>query len=361
MEDNFETKKNEHQMVDFYDSETNTLDIRSNGAYPSNVLSNLCSNGFRFEGMVCGSMEGFLQSLKQKDRDKQRQICSMKGGNARKHSVTSWQTDQIVWWKGVAIDRQGDEYQNLLRRAYQAMFDQSERFRAALMSTRGITLVHSSGEENPYKTILSKQEFCQILTEMRDNYDKRDKDLESLNNHTALKNLSYVVFSHGKESGPFGHKIQRLMAEAEELGLRTTSIDYRECATADERVALLKEHLNRLDVPIKQVVLVGSSMGGYVSMATASELYVAGLFLMAPALWLDAEEYPVQSYCPMTKHVEIVHGMHDDTVPYENSIRFAKEHDGTVLHLVPDDHRLSTSHDFLACQFRRFLDELSKT
>ncbi len=58
------------------------MDIRSNGQYPSGVLSNLCSNGFRFEGMVCGSMEGFLQSLKQQDKDKQRQICSMKGGNA---------------------------------------------------------------------------------------------------------------------------------------------------------------------------------------------------------------------------------------------------------------------------------------
>lgn len=178
MEDYFATTRNGHQLVDFYDPETNTLDIRSNGLYPSNVLSNMCSNGFRFEGMVCGSMEGFLQSLKQKDGDKQRQICSMKGGNARKHSVTSWQTDQIVWWKGVAIDRQGEEYQKLLRRVYQAMFDQSERFRAALMSTRGMTLIHSSGEENPYKTILSKNEFCQILTEMRDNYNKLDKHLE---------------------------------------------------------------------------------------------------------------------------------------------------------------------------------------
>ena len=109
MEDYFATTRNGHQLVDFYDPETNTLDIRSNGAYPSGVLSNLCSNGFRFEGMICGSMEGFLQSLKQKDKDKQRQICSMKGGNARKHSVTSWQTDQIVWWKGVSIDRQSEE------------------------------------------------------------------------------------------------------------------------------------------------------------------------------------------------------------------------------------------------------------
>jgi RNA:NAD 2'-phosphotransferase (TPT1/KptA family) len=178
MEDYFATTRNGHQLVDNYDPENNTLDIRSNGLYPSNVLSNLCSNGFRFEGMVCGSMEGFLQSLKQKDKDKQRQICSMKGGNARKHSVTSWQTDQIVWWKGQAYDRQSEEYQKLIRKAYQAMFDQSERFRAALMQTRGITLIHSSGEENPFRTILTEEEFCQILTEMRDNYDKRDKLIE---------------------------------------------------------------------------------------------------------------------------------------------------------------------------------------
>lgn len=72
------------------DLEHNILDIRSNGLYPSGVLSNLCSNGFRFDRMVCGSMEGFLQSLKRQDRDKQRQICSMKGGNARKMSVSEW-------------------------------------------------------------------------------------------------------------------------------------------------------------------------------------------------------------------------------------------------------------------------------
>ena len=178
MEDYKATSRTGHQLIDFYDPDANTLDIRSNGLYPSNVLSNLCSNGFRFEGMVCGSMEGFLQSLKQKNKDKQRQICSMKGGNARKHSVTSWQTDQIVWWKGQAYDRQSEEYQKLIRKAYQAMFDQSERFRAALMQTRGITLIHSSGEENPFRTILTEEEFCQILTEMRDDYDKRDKLIE---------------------------------------------------------------------------------------------------------------------------------------------------------------------------------------
>lgn len=57
------TSRNGHELKDMYNPEANTLDIRSNGLYPSNVLSNLCSNGFRFDGMVCGSMEGFLQSI----------------------------------------------------------------------------------------------------------------------------------------------------------------------------------------------------------------------------------------------------------------------------------------------------------
>lgn len=56
-------------MKDMYNPKTNTLDIRSNGLYSSNVLSNLCSNGFRFDGMICGSMEGFPQSLKRKELD----------------------------------------------------------------------------------------------------------------------------------------------------------------------------------------------------------------------------------------------------------------------------------------------------
>ena len=47
------------------------------------------------------------------------------------------------------------------------------------MATRGITLIHTTGETNPYITILSASEFCRILTELRDNYDKRDKRIET--------------------------------------------------------------------------------------------------------------------------------------------------------------------------------------
>lgn len=172
-------------------------------------------------------------------------------------------------------------------------------------------------------------------------------------------NLSCVVFSHGKESGPMGTKIQRLMAEAERFGLNTISVDYRNCAMASERVALLNDTLKQLDTLPQHIVLVGSSMGGYVSTVVANNLPVAGLFLMAPALWMPAEEYTVQSYQPQTSKVEITHGINDEVVPHENSVRFAREHEGTILHLVPDDHRLKASLVFLACQFRRFIKELS--
>lgn len=147
------------------------LDIWSSNGYPSHVLSNLCSNRFFFDGVFCYSMEGFLQSLKYEDPYRQRQICAMKGRKAKTKAITTWQTNQIIWWKGVKINRQSDAFQALIHRAYQAMFEQNERFRIALMSTRGIKLYHSQGEQNSYRTILTESEFCSVLTEMRDSYD----------------------------------------------------------------------------------------------------------------------------------------------------------------------------------------------
>ena len=147
------------------------LDIWSKSPYPANVLSNLCCNGFRFEGVLCGSMEGFLQSLKYQDADKQRQVCSMAGKNAKNMTSAHWQIDQIVWWKGTAINRQSKEFQDLIRKAYKAMFEQNECFRIALLSTCGTKLYHCRGEQDSYKTILTESEFCSVLTEMRDSYN----------------------------------------------------------------------------------------------------------------------------------------------------------------------------------------------
>lgn len=162
-----------------------TANICPQGRHPEDILSNLCHNDFCFDDVQCGSMEGFLQSLKYQDVELQRKICLMGGMEAQEYSTSDWQKDQIVWWKGTAIDRQSEEYGQLVRRAYQAMFEQNEQFRTALMSTRGQKLFHSRGESNPFKTVLTENELCRILTDLRDNYDKRDKGI-------ALRKRVYV-------------------------------------------------------------------------------------------------------------------------------------------------------------------------
>lgn len=49
LEENYKaTSRNGHELKDMYNPETNTLDIRSNGAYPSNVLSNPLQQQFSF-------------------------------------------------------------------------------------------------------------------------------------------------------------------------------------------------------------------------------------------------------------------------------------------------------------------------
>lgn len=40
------------------------MNMYSPGEYPLNKLSNFAPNEFEMDGVKCGSMEGFLQSLK---------------------------------------------------------------------------------------------------------------------------------------------------------------------------------------------------------------------------------------------------------------------------------------------------------
>lgn len=190
MEDYFEKTRNGHMRIDCYDPDNNTLDINSGGLYPSNVLSNMCDNSFEMDGVRCMSMEGFLQSLKYSDHHKQVQICGMKGGLAKRHSTKEWINEQKLWWHSEAFHRQSCAYDDLVRRAYLAMFQQNHRFRCALLLTAGIKLVHEKGRENKSETILTASEFCSILMEMRDEseyvkgYDKhRSRKLAYLLRH----------------------------------------------------------------------------------------------------------------------------------------------------------------------------------
>jgi pimeloyl-ACP methyl ester carboxylesterase len=161
-----------------------------------------------------------------------------------------------------------------------------------------------------------------------------------------------VVFSHGKESGPWGAKITAMAAVVRDLGVKAESVDYRGLDDPADRVRKLVGLVKDFKEP---VVLVGSSMGAHVSAAAASVLGPRGLFLLAPAFYMAGyEEYTPQDVaCPTT----IVHGWHDAIVPVENGIRWAREHDA-ALHVLNSDHRLEDQIETICELLRAFLTAL---
>jgi len=100
------------------------------------------------------------------------------------------------------------------------------------------------------------------------------------------------------------------------------------------------------------LVLVGSSLGGYIALSAASLLHARGVFLMAPALYLEGLP-PLRERvldCPAA----LVHGWGDQVVPVEHSMRFAREYRAS-LHLLDSDHQLHDQLRFIKYLFEYFL------
>ena len=164
-----------------------------------------------------------------------------------------------------------------------------------------------------------------------------------------------VIFSHGKESGPWGSKITALANKARLLGFDVTSLDYTDLMNPDERVARLTAYLEEQTQPY---ILVGSSMGGYVSLVAAQTHNPCGIFLLAPALFMDG--YAQQSYfLPLTEStvIEVVHGWSDEVIPVEHSIKYAQQAKCS-LHLIASDHRLNNALAEVTRLFSAFLDAI---
>lgn len=142
-----------------------------------------------------------------------------------------------------------------------------------------------------------------------------------------------VCFAHGKESGPWGTKITHLAKVAQAAGYDVISPDYSHSHDPKVRV----RQLLALAPKAQRLVLAGSSMGGYVSAMACAGLKPQALFLMAPALYFpgwDEEPEGIPALCT------VVHGWHDDIVPAERGLRFAKKNNAS-LHLLASGHTLN--------------------
>jgi pimeloyl-ACP methyl ester carboxylesterase len=159
----------------------------------------------------------------------------------------------------------------------------------------------------------------------------------------------HVVFSHGQESGPWGRKIAALAEVARAEGYDAHSVDYRGIDEPRARVARLVDFCKELT---GDLVLVGSSVGGYVAVASASLLHARGVFLMAPALYMEG--LPQLRAGVLDCPAAVVHGWRDEVVPFEHSVRFAQAYKA-ALHLLESDHRLHNQVRVIQYLFEYFL------
>ena len=158
------------------------MDIGSKNGYPAGTLSNFAPHPFELDGVKCNSMEGFLQGLKFESVEMQEYVCTLVGAAAKKKGAKkNWKQSQTLYWRGNPIKRDSEEYQNLLNRAYNALYE-NNGFKKALEATNGATLTHSIGKNKIQDTVLTTQEFCSRLTYLRDHgklpTKEPDKQLE---------------------------------------------------------------------------------------------------------------------------------------------------------------------------------------
>lgn len=165
--------------------------------------------------------------------------------------------------------------------------------------------------------------------------------------------MTTVIFSHGQESGPWGTKIRSMAEKVRNLGCKADSVDYQGMADPTARVGKLRQACADIEDPL---ILVGSSMGGHVATAAAESLGAAGLFVLAPAYYMEGFEDLTPA--PPSMPICIVHGWHDDIVPIENSIRFARACSAT-LHVVDGDHRLTQNIDEINEYLGQFIRSLN--
>lgn len=158
-----------------------------------------------------------------------------------------------------------------------------------------------------------------------------------------------VHFMHGKESGPGGSKIAALAEVARMRRWDVAILDYSHTTDPATRLGQLLDACADVREPL---LLVGSSMGGWVAAEAAARVGAHGVFLLAPALFVPG--YPTQDPQVPAGRTEIVHGWDDEVIPCENAIRFARLRQCS-LHLVQGDHRLNTRIPLLRELFDAFL------
>jgi len=176
-----------------------------------------------------------------------------------------------------------------------------------------------------------------------------------------MSTRGHCILSHGFESGPDATKVTALAQAAERLGWTHERPDYTDLDSKREvsqlgDVAARIERLQRLAMDAASrgpLVLAGSSLGAWIAGHVSLQMPVAGLFLMAPPVRLDAA-HPLQA---ADVPLSVVHGWDDELIPAADVVGWTCARRGRLL-LVDDDHRLSSNVEAAAEAFAALLRSL---
>ncbi len=168
-----------------------------------------------------------------------------------------------------------------------------------------------------------------------------------------------VILSHGFNSSPAATKVAALAQVARGQGWCTACPDFRAddacghaaCVTA--RVARLRGAAGGVARPL---VLVGSSMGAFVSVLAAREFDCGGLFVLA--LPVAIPQCTSRLAPPRGVRSMLVHGYRDAVCPCAPAIAFA-EAAGAAALLLDDGHGLLAHLDLIETQFAAFLRQVA--
>jgi len=133
-------------------------------------LSNFNPLPFTFDGIACTCLEGPIQAFKCPDPAEQIRICGLVGKEAKRAGTiyNTWKETQMLHWRGIAYERSGQAYQNLLDRLYDDAYKESLNLHQVLQQSRNERLVHTIGSHDTHQTVLTVLELTSRLYELRD-------------------------------------------------------------------------------------------------------------------------------------------------------------------------------------------------
>jgi len=150
-----------------------TINIRFKGENLERRLSNLYPYSFEFDGIVYASMEAFFGTLRTPSLIEKQKLYNISGMESwyLGHKF-SWYENQEVYYKDKAINRHSQEYDDLIKAAFDALYT-NEGFKQALRESGNYKLTHTIGKTAKDKTLLTRKEFIGHLNRLRNKLKER--------------------------------------------------------------------------------------------------------------------------------------------------------------------------------------------